>query len=81
MKVLISVVRRTTYTSIVEMSKEEYNRLNKSLDSDDFKKRNEAEETANSLIDVKDWQDDDLSDLLTFEPFVEREQKGKLRKN
>lgn len=65
MKVLITVTRRTRYTSIVDMTKADYDRLGEGLDDYDRK----AEEEVNSLINVNDWQDDSLDHVDQFEPY------------
>lgn len=66
-KVLIRVSRCTKYASIVEMEKSRYKDLLKRLDHKDRDVRQLAEEEANELINVDDWQDDRLDDLETFE--------------
>lgn len=65
MKVLITVTRRTTYSSIVEMPKTEFKRLDKALEAGD----RDAEEKVNSLIDPNDWQDDSLHHVEDFKPY------------
>lgn len=62
MQVLITVTRRTRYTSIVEMDEERYERLKEDTGPD-------ANEEINSLIDVNDWQDDSLEDVDEFKPY------------
>jgi hypothetical protein len=68
MKVEISVIRKTEYTSIVEMDKPTYDRIKAGLDSNIRTTRREAEKDANARIDVKDWQDDDLDSVELFQP-------------
>lgn len=67
MKVKISVVRRTEYCSIVEMTPERFRELDAALDSDNRKDRILARKAVNELIDVKDWQDDELDSIDEFE--------------
>lgn len=69
MKVLITAIRRTEYTSIVEMPEEKFNDLKKRINSRGESRR-KAEEEANRLINVKDWQDDTLHSLDEFEPYL-----------
>lgn len=71
MKALIRVTRRTEYASIVKMSQQEYDTLAANLRGRDREKRREAEKELNRMIDVNDWQDDDLHSIDEFEPFVE----------
>lgn len=67
MKVIISVTRETQYSSIVEMTNEQFDQFQSDLDGSDHKKRSVAEKKLNRLIDVKDWQDDSLTSLDEFE--------------
>ena len=70
MKALIRVTRRTEYASIVDMSEDEFAKLNAMLEGT-REQRREAEKTLNRAIDVRDWQDDDLESIDEFERFVE----------
>jgi hypothetical protein len=71
MKALIRVTRRTEYATIVEMPQEKYDNIKAALDDDDRVVVKDAEKTLNRLIDVKDWQDDELLNIEEFEPFIE----------
>lgn len=71
MKVIISVTRKTEYSSIVEMSEEKYERLKKGWDGPTQKERDAADQEINKLIEANDWQDDELMDVDKFEPFKE----------
>ena len=71
MKALIRITRRTEYATIVEMPQEKYDKLKAALDDDDRVVVKDAEKTLNRLIDVKDWQDDELLNIEEFEPFIE----------
>lgn len=66
-QVLITVKRNTTYSSIVEMPRSEYDRISKKLDSDDYSTQSDGEVEANNLIDVDDCQYDELDQLMEFE--------------
>jgi hypothetical protein len=66
MKVTISVTRKTQYSSIVEMDEATFKRLDAALDSGDRAERKKAEQELNNLIDVSDWQDDELDNLDEF---------------
>jgi hypothetical protein len=68
MKVKITVIRRTEYTSIVDMTEEKFTDLHERINSRGDTRRN-AEQEANRLIDVSDWQDDTLHSLDEFEAF------------
>jgi len=70
MKVLITVTRRTQYSSIVEMPEAEFQKLDAALESSDKVERHRAEEKVNRQIDVEDWQDDELHSVDDFKPFV-----------
>ena len=72
MQVSIAVTRSTQYHSIVEMTKAEFTRLNKALQSDDRSIQDRAEEEVNSLINVNDWQDDRFEDIDIFQPYVKK---------
>lgn len=69
MKVLISVTRKVQYASIVEMSKEEYEKLQASCESKNRIERRMAETKLNGMIKVNDWQGDELHSLDGFEIF------------
>lgn len=71
MKVLISVIRKTQYSSIVEMDESTFKRIGKGLDAPSRVERESAEAEANRRIDTKDWQDDELYSVDQFEPFKE----------
>lgn len=65
MKALIRVTRKTEYASIVEMDREEFDRLTAALNgSRDQKSKSEHE--LNRMIDIHDWEDDELIDLEEF---------------
>jgi hypothetical protein len=66
MKALIRVTRRTEYASIVEMPQEKYDKLRAALESEDRVVVKNAEKNLNRLIDVEDWQDDELMDIEEF---------------
>lgn len=70
MKAIITVTRKTTYTSIVEMPQEKYDQLRAALDGDRAQCK-AAEKLLNAKIDVRDWQDDELLDVEEFAQFVE----------
>lgn len=75
MKVIISVIRKTEYTSIVEMDEAKFNRIRDGLNASRRTDRATvrlAEKEANSLIDTKDWQDDDLDSVEQFEEYKEQ---------
>lgn len=67
MQVTIGVTRRTQYASIVEMTEAEFTRLSGLLESGDRRVRRAAEDHLNTLINVSDWQDDELHGVDTFE--------------
>ena len=67
MKVVITVTRRTTYSSIVEMSKEEFKRLDVGLKNDEG-----VEAEIDDLIDTRDWVCDTLDDIEEFKPYKEQ---------
>jgi hypothetical protein len=69
-KAIITVIRETTYSSIVEMDEEKFDRLNDQLDGE-LEEMRSAEKELNSLIDVSDWQDDDLKRVDEFKRFEE----------
>jgi len=71
MKVLISVIRRTEYTSIVEMSEEDFKKYNNMLDCGSHSESAQASRKLNSLIDTRDWQDDSFDSLEDFREFKE----------
>ena len=71
MKVLTRVMRKTEYATIVEMSEEHFKALRTGLESTDRPVRRLAEKEVNKLIDVRDWQDDDLDSIEEFEPYIE----------
>jgi hypothetical protein len=73
MKATISVTRKTQYSSIVEMDEETFKRLDAALDSGDRVERKKAEQELNNLIDVSDWQDDELYNLDDFCEFKPEE--------
>ncbi len=66
MKVLIRVKRTTEYASIVEMPEEKFKRISKAIEHGG-ERGQVAELEANKLIDVRDWQDDELHSLEEFE--------------
>lgn len=70
MKATITVNRTVTYSSIVEMTEEEFTRLDNMLESDNREQIRQAEKELNEKVDVNDWQDDRLDDLLDFSRFV-----------
>ena len=70
MKVEISVIRKTTYTSLVEMEPATFYRIKNGLDSSSRDERRAAEKDANRRIDTKDWQDDDLDSVEEFKPYA-----------
>ena len=72
MKVLSSVTRLTEYTSIVELSEERFKQLDAMLDGGRVAVKS-AEKQINSMIDVRDWQDDELKSVDEFKPFKEGE--------
>lgn len=67
MKVIIRVVRKTEYASIVEMDNVTFDNLKRDLDGGRVE-RMRAEKDLNRRIDVKDWQDDDFDSLEEFDP-------------
>lgn len=71
MKAIVTVKRITTYSSIVEIEPEKFAKLQSELDSGDWKTRRAAEKDVNRLIDVHDWQDDELDSIEQFEEFKE----------
>jgi hypothetical protein len=66
MKALIRVIRKTEYASIVEMTPQKYERLQHNFGSRFRGIRDGAEKELNKLIDVKDWQSDDLDSVEEF---------------
>lgn len=71
MKVIITVIRKTRYTSIVEMPEATFARIENDLEYGSRVERNKAQKDCNNAIDNKDWQDDDLESVEDFEPFIE----------
>jgi len=71
MKALITVTRETVYSSIVEMTPEEFAKLDAALYDGTREQRKKAEEKLNGMIDVNDWQHDDLRSVDEFEEFKE----------
>ena len=65
MRVVITVARRTEYTSVVEMSQADFDRLNNALDASSAEAAKAAKEL-NALIDTRDWQDDALIAVTDF---------------
>lgn len=74
MKVIITINRITEYSSIVEIDRATYDRINKDLDGGRME-INRANKELNRMIDVKDWQDDEFHSLEEFRPFLETENK------
>ncbi len=70
MKVLIRVKRTTEYASIVEMPEEKFKRISKAIEHGG-ERGQAAELEANKLIDVRDWQDDELASMEEFVPYLE----------
>lgn len=70
MQALITVTRRTVYTSIVEMSEDTYKRLDTALNGGRVE-TSQAQKELNRLIDTADWQDDELHTLDEFRRFEE----------
>ncbi len=70
-KVKESVTRSTEYVTITDLSVEAFKRLDAALSSDDYKIRRRAEEEANNLVNVDDWQDDNLESINEFGKWVE----------
>ena len=66
MKALIRVIRKTEYASIVEMTPQQYERLQHNLGSRFRGIRDGAEKELNKLIDAADWQADDLDSVEEF---------------
>lgn len=75
MKAIIRVTRKTEYASIVDMPQKKYDELQAALESGNRLERKMAETKLNSMIDTRDWQDDELLDVEEFEPFKESERK------
>lgn len=71
MKAIISVTRKTEYSSIVEMDESKFKVLQAGLESRDREVRKAAEKEANGLININDWQDDELDSVEKFEEFKE----------
>lgn len=69
MKAIITVIRRTEYSSIVEMTEEEFSKLTHDIDEGTRAEANWAERELNKRIDVKDWQSDEFESLEDFERF------------
>lgn len=69
----IAVTRRVWLTSIVEMPKADYDRLQAALRSGSLSQVKAAEKELNQKVDPRDWQDDELDDLLEFEEYKEEE--------
>lgn len=67
---MISVTRKTKYTSIVEMPEEKFKQIKNDLESKNWPTRRAGEKEADKLVNVNDWQDDDLDSVDEFEPFV-----------
>ncbi len=70
MQAIVTVTRRVTYSSIVEMSEAEFTRFNAALQGSRAE-RAKAEEELNRKVDVRDWQDDSLDQLDEFKRFEE----------
>jgi hypothetical protein len=70
MKAIITVVRKTEYSSIVEMSREQFEKFKSRTDGEfGHQDAYKAEAELNRLIDTKDWQSDDFDSLEEFEEF------------
>jgi hypothetical protein len=67
MKVIITVIREVTYSSIVQMTNAKFKHLDAMLDSGDRIERNRAEIELNKLIDIRDWQNDEFKSIEEFE--------------
>ncbi len=72
MKVIITVKRVTTYSSIVEMDGHTFESLKSDLEYPGRTERQRAEREINRRIDTKDWQDDDFESVEEFEPLKEQ---------
>jgi hypothetical protein len=65
MKAIITIERRTIYSSIVEMSEEDFQKYNEQLDGT-YAENKAAGRELNKLIDVKDWQHDEFESVEEF---------------
>lgn len=70
MQAIITVKRITEYCSIVEMTQEKYDALQKAIEDGTLAEACAAEQELNKLIDTKDWQGDDFDSLESFEPYI-----------
>lgn len=73
MKAIIRVTRSVVYHSIVEMSEEDFAKYEAMLDSDDRNQFQQAEKELNEMVDVNDWQGDDLDSLDDFRRWEEKQ--------
>jgi hypothetical protein len=69
MKVIISVIRETEYTSIVEMEEDTFFAFKDALESSGKIERTKAETQINRLIDPRDWMDDTFKNLEDFREY------------
>lgn len=67
MKVSITVIRETKYCSIVEMTQDQFDKYNQMMDRGTRQENEQAEKELNEMIDMHDWQDDELRCVDRFE--------------
>lgn len=63
MQVTITARRTTTYATIVEMNVEDFLRYQCALEDGTRDEEKNASRNLNQMIDINDWQDDDLIDV------------------
>jgi hypothetical protein len=69
MKVVITVIRRTEYASIVEMTDEKFKMLSDNLKNISFEERDKAADEVNMLIKPDDWLSDSLCQVAEFKKY------------
>lgn len=67
MKAIITVIRETEYTKLVEIEKAEFERIKKDLESGNLIARENAEKKVNKMVGPDDWSDDTLLRVDEFE--------------
>ncbi len=77
MKYLVEIVRKSWHSDYVEMTEEEFEKLDNALSTGSRSERKEAEEKLASLVPPTsgNWQDDEFVDVGAFEPAELEEQE------
>lgn len=73
MKVRLTLRLKATYSADVEMTQTDYDRINATLNSRDWREGEKAAEELRGMIRPSDWQDDSVDDVEEFEPVKEEE--------